>query len=50
MNMRMESFDWHLATVASNNFLAEPNEDGSVTLVMSEQNPGVKNWVVISAA
>jgi hypothetical protein len=47
MNMRMESFDWHLATVASNNFLAEPNEDGSVTLVMSEQNPGVKNWVYV---
>jgi hypothetical protein len=45
MNMWMESFDWQVAKVTSNKFMATPNEDGSVTLVLAEKDPGQPNWV-----
>ena len=48
MNMWMESFDWHLSKsvrVTSNKFMSEPNDDGSVTLVLSERDPKHPNWV-----
>ena len=45
MNMWMESFDWQVARVTSNKFMATPNADGTITLVLSEQDPQHANWV-----
>jgi hypothetical protein len=45
MNIWMESFDWRVATVALNNFNATLADDGSVTIVLAEQDPGVPNWI-----
>ena len=45
MNIWMESFDWRVAPVSINNFSATPAEDGSVTIVVAEQDPGLPNWI-----
>jgi len=45
MNIWMESLDWRVAPVSINNFSAVPAEDGSVTIVLSEENPGLPNWL-----
>ncbi|MCH2171904.1 hypothetical protein MK489_14055 [Myxococcota bacterium] len=45
MNIWMESLDWRVATVAVNNFSAHRAADGSVMIVVSEQNPGLPNWI-----
>ncbi|MEH6606404.1 MAG: DUF1214 domain-containing protein [Pseudomonadales bacterium] len=46
MNMWMESFDWHLVeNVVINNFKAKPNDDGSITIILSERDPGSPNWL-----
>ena len=46
MNIWMESFDWRVAPVSVNNFSATRGEDGSVTIVVSEEDPGLPNWIV----
>lgn len=48
MNMWMESFDWQLSktvNVTSNKFMSTANEDGSVTLILSEKDPKHRNWI-----
>jgi hypothetical protein len=34
-----------VAPVSINNFSATPAEDGSVTIVVAEQDPGLPNWI-----
>ena len=45
MNIWMESFEWREVPASINNFTVEKNEDGSVTLVLSEEDPGKPNWI-----
>jgi hypothetical protein len=45
MNVWMESFDWRVAPVTRNGDSAVLAADGSVTLVLSEQDPGLPNWL-----
>ena len=45
MNIWMESFDWRVAPVTLNNFGAIRDADGSVTVILSEQDPGRPNWL-----
>jgi len=45
MNIWMESFDWRVAPVSINNFSATRAEDGSVTIVVAEEDPGLPNWI-----
>jgi hypothetical protein len=45
MNIWMESLDWRVAPVTRNGDSAVRADDGSVTLVLSEQDPGHPNWL-----
>ena len=45
MNIWMESFEWREIPASKNNFMAEQNPDGTVTLVLSAQDPEVPNWI-----
>jgi hypothetical protein len=46
MNVWMESLDWRVARVTLNNFNAEKAADGSVTIVLADQDSGVPNALV----
>ena len=41
----MQSFDYVNHTVALSRGAAQANEDGTVTVVISETDPGVPNWL-----
>ena len=45
MNVWMESFDWRQLPASINGFAAERDPDGRVTVVMSERDPGLPNWI-----
>jgi len=44
-NYWLESLDYHKARVIFNKHTAAPNPDGSITLVVSMEDPGVPNWM-----
>ena len=45
MNIWMESFEWRVAPVSINGDTAVRAGDGSVTIVLAEQDPGHPNWL-----
>ena len=44
-NIWMESLDYRYHNIHTNNKLAEYNADGTVTIIVSETDPGSGNWV-----
>lgn len=48
-NWWMESLDYDRTNTHLNNFKAEPNDDGTLTIVVSAKDPGFGNWVSTAA-
>ncbi len=44
-NYWMESLDYRFFTICINSHSAHYNDDGSITVVVAHQNPGVSNWI-----
>ena len=44
-NYWMESLDYRYFTICINSHSAKYNPDGSVTVVVAHENPGVANWI-----
>ena len=44
-NYWLESLDYHKNQIILNKYTAKKNSDGSVTLAISMDNPGIENWL-----